>query len=115
MVDFKAEAEKVRNDINRELDKADSGSSSSSNSGIMPNKDGVTGAVTTVTGTVSNDLSSSSAFQLCERYVMAAQPLKETAKDEGIRANKSSTNTCGRRSSCYLHPYHNQFLERLRQ
>jgi len=49
MPDIKAEAERLRSDINREISKADSGGSN------MPDKQGVTGAVTTVTGTVSGN------------------------------------------------------------
>ncbi|KAF2765554.1 hypothetical protein EJ03DRAFT_354774 [Teratosphaeria nubilosa] len=47
MKDLRDEAEKVRSDINRELNKADTSSSMPGN-----NNSGVTGAVTTVTGTV---------------------------------------------------------------
>ncbi|KAH9816353.1 hypothetical protein Tdes44962_MAKER05620 [Teratosphaeria destructans] len=47
MKDIRNEAENVRQDINRELDKANTSSSMTGN-----NKSGVTGAVTTVTGTV---------------------------------------------------------------
>lgn len=46
MNDLREEAERVRSDINNELDKADRGS------GGMSDKQGITGAVTTVTGTV---------------------------------------------------------------
>lgn len=48
MKDLKTEAENIRSDINRQIDKADSG-----NSMTGSNNQGVTGAVTTVTGTVS--------------------------------------------------------------
>lgn len=46
MKDLKTEAENIRSDINREIDKADSGS-------MVNDKQGLTGGITTVTGTAS--------------------------------------------------------------
>ena len=50
MKDLRTEAENVRASINREINKADSGSSSMT---MTNNNTGMAGAVTTVTGTVS--------------------------------------------------------------